>query len=276
MATVGIRYIVDDVDAAIDFYRRHLGFSEVMHPAPTFAMLVRGDLRLALSAPGAGPGGGGRPMPDGALPRPGGWNRFTVEVDDLERAVAGLRAAGVHMRNDIVAGVGGKQILIDDPSGNPIELFEPTRPEARLTAPADPGEPAGGHRVHPIGRVESALIDPARAPKQGGEGAPDAWLVIDRDLREGLRGLEAGADILVLTWLHRSRRDELVTHPRGDRTRPEQGVFSTRSPARPNPIGLHRVTVLEVSDSRLRVGPLEAIDGTPIVDIKPVIAGDGR
>jgi catechol 2,3-dioxygenase-like lactoylglutathione lyase family enzyme len=131
MATVSVRYIVDDVDAAIAFYCRRLGFDEVMHPAPSFAMLSRGDLRLVLSAPGGGPGGG-QAMPDGTSPRPGGWNRFALEVDDLERLVGELRAAGARFRNDIVTGVGGRQILLEDPSGNPVELFEPTRPEARL------------------------------------------------------------------------------------------------------------------------------------------------
>ena len=132
MATVSVRYIVNDVDAAIDFYCRHLGFQEVMHPAPTFAMLSRGDLRLVLSAPGGGPGGGGQAMPDGTMPQPGGWNRFSLEVSDLAATVEALRKEGAHFRNDIVTGLGGKQILLDDPSGNPIELFEPTLPEAKL------------------------------------------------------------------------------------------------------------------------------------------------
>jgi len=131
MTTVSVRYIVDDVDAAIEFYCGQLGFAEVMHPAPAFAMLAKGDLRLVLSAPGGGPGGGA-PMPDGQLPKPGGWNRFQLEVADLEAAVAMLRSAGARFRNDIVNGVGGKQILVEDPSGNPVELFEPTRQEARL------------------------------------------------------------------------------------------------------------------------------------------------
>jgi catechol 2,3-dioxygenase-like lactoylglutathione lyase family enzyme len=131
MATVSVRYIVNDVDAAIAFYCEQLGFQEQMHPAPTFAMLTRGDLRLALSAPG-GPGGGGQAMPDGTVPEPGGWNRFSIEVSDLASMTQRLRDAGVHFRNDIVTGVGGKQVLIDDPSGNPVELFEPALPEARL------------------------------------------------------------------------------------------------------------------------------------------------
>lgn len=131
MATVGVRYIVDDVDSALDFYKERLGFEEVMHPAPTFAMLSLGDLRLALSAPGGGPGGGGA-MPDGTLPEPGGWNRIQVEVSDLSAVVEGLRDNGVTFRNEIVTGVGGSQVIIEDPSGNPVELFEPARDEARL------------------------------------------------------------------------------------------------------------------------------------------------
>jgi catechol 2,3-dioxygenase-like lactoylglutathione lyase family enzyme len=134
MATVSVRYIVTDVDAAIAFYCQQLGFTEVMHPAPAFAMLSRGDLRLTLSVPGGGPGGG-QAMPDGTLPAPGGWNRFALEVSDLDALVAALRAHGARFRNDIVTGVGGRQILVEDPSGNPVELFEPTRDEARLSAP---------------------------------------------------------------------------------------------------------------------------------------------
>ena len=134
MPHVSVRYIVVDVEAAITFYCGQLGFREDLHPNPSFAMLSRGDLRLVLSRPGGGPGGG-QAMPDGRLPEPGGWNRFSLEVSDLAARVEELRQAGVHFRNEIVSGVGGKQILIDDPSGNPVELFEPTIPEARLTAP---------------------------------------------------------------------------------------------------------------------------------------------
>jgi catechol 2,3-dioxygenase-like lactoylglutathione lyase family enzyme len=118
-----VRYIVDDVDAAIGFYTELLGFSVVMHPAPAFAMLSRGDLRLLLSAPGGGPGGGAA-MPDGRVPEPGGWNRFQLEMGDLEAEVERLRGAGATFRNEIVTGVGGKQILLEDPAGNCVELFE--------------------------------------------------------------------------------------------------------------------------------------------------------
>jgi catechol 2,3-dioxygenase-like lactoylglutathione lyase family enzyme len=128
---VTVRYIVDDVDAALAFYCERLGFTEVMHPAPSFAMLSRGDLRLALSAPGGGPGGGSAAMPDGTMPAPGGWNRFSLEVDDLDATASELRAAGARFRNEIVDGVGGRQVLVEDPSGNPVELFQPTTQQAR-------------------------------------------------------------------------------------------------------------------------------------------------
>jgi catechol 2,3-dioxygenase-like lactoylglutathione lyase family enzyme len=123
MTIVSVRYIVDRVDEAIEFYTNHLDFQLDMHPAPGFAMLSRGNLRLLLNAPGAG--GAGQAMPDGRKPAPGGWNRIQIEVDDLAAKVAMLRQAGAHFRNDIVIGNGGKQILLDDPAGNCIELFEP-------------------------------------------------------------------------------------------------------------------------------------------------------
>jgi catechol 2,3-dioxygenase-like lactoylglutathione lyase family enzyme len=131
MPTVQVRYIVHDVKAAIAFYCEHLGFHLDMHPAPPFAMLSRGDLRLVLSAPNPA-AGGGQAMPDGTKQEPGGWNRFSIEVSDLAATVEMLRNAGAHFRNEIVTGVGGKQVIVDDPSGNPIELFQPIVPEARL------------------------------------------------------------------------------------------------------------------------------------------------
>ena len=126
-------------------------------------------------------------------------------------------------------------------------------------------------RVVPVARVESALTDRGQAPRQGDEGAPDAWLVFEPAMAGGIAGLTAGAELIVLTWLDQSDRTVLAVHPRGDASRPEVGVFSTRSPDRPNPIGLHRVTVRETAGLRIRVGPLEALDGTPVLDIKPVL-----
>jgi tRNA-Thr(GGU) m(6)t(6)A37 methyltransferase TsaA len=128
--------------------------------------------------------------------------------------------------------------------------------------------------LEPVGTVVSPLTDLGDAPKQGDEGAPDAWIEFEAAAVEGLRGIEPGQDVLVLTWLDRASRDVLAVHPRSDPSRPLQGVFSTRSPDRPNPIGLHRVTVLAIEEGRLRVGPLEALDGTPVIDVKPVLAGD--
>jgi catechol 2,3-dioxygenase-like lactoylglutathione lyase family enzyme len=138
MATVQVRYIVRDVPAAIDFYVQRLGFTLEMHPAPAFAMLSRGDLRLVLSMPNPA-GGGGQPMPDGTPQEPGGWNRFAIEVHDLPAKVAALRNAGVQFRNEVVTGVGGRQIIVEDPSGNPVELFEPLVAEARLQSGRSPG-----------------------------------------------------------------------------------------------------------------------------------------
>ncbi|HXE99026.1 MAG TPA: tRNA (N6-threonylcarbamoyladenosine(37)-N6)-methyltransferase TrmO [Solirubrobacterales bacterium] len=128
--------------------------------------------------------------------------------------------------------------------------------------------------VTPVGTVESSLKDPALAPKQGDEGAPEAWLVFDPTVAEALDGIRVGDDVIVLTWLDRARRDVLRVHPRGDASRPELGVFSTRSQHRPNPIGLHRVEVASIEGDRVRVRGLEAVDGTPIIDVKPVLTTD--
>jgi tRNA-Thr(GGU) m(6)t(6)A37 methyltransferase TsaA len=118
------------------------------------------------------------------------------------------------------------------------------------------------------------MTDPESAPKQGDEGAPDAWLTFEANVLEGLHGIEPGDELLILTWLDRADRDALVVHPRGDTTRPPAGVFTTRSPHRPNPIGLHRVEVLSIEGERIKVNNLEALDGTPIIDVKPVLSAD--
>jgi len=128
--------------------------------------------------------------------------------------------------------------------------------------------------LQPIGRVDSSLTSVGSAPRQADEGAPAAWLVFDPQMREGLRGLHAGQRVIVITWLDRARRDVLSLHPRGDSSRPMAGVFSTRSPHRPNPLGLHEVEIIAVDGLRVQVRHLEAIDGTPIVDLKPVLTGD--
>ncbi|MDQ1428042.1 MAG: hypothetical protein QOK39_1518 [Acidimicrobiaceae bacterium] len=131
------------------------------------------------------------------------------------------------------------------------------------------------YTLRAIGRVESPLTERAMAPKQGDEGAPDAWLVFDADVAGGLQGLEVGAQVLVLTWLDRAQRDVVVVRPRGDPGRAERGVFGTRSPDRPNPIGLHRVEILAIDGLRVQVCDLEALDGTPILDVKAVLDAIG-
>ncbi len=125
--------------------------------------------------------------------------------------------------------------------------------------------------LYPIGFLQSPLKEPGEAPMQGHEGAPDAWLEVHTSVAEGLEALAVGDEIIVITWLHQAQRDILKVHPRGDETMPLAGVFATRSPDRPNPLGLHRVMVLEIAGERLKVGPIEAIDGTPVLDIKPVL-----
>lgn len=129
----------------------------------------------------------------------------------------------------------------------------------------------GPYEVKPIGWVESPLVDRELGPKQGDEGSPDAWLAFDPSVTDGLRDLQPGAEVIVLTWLHQADRDVLRVHPRDDLKNPEQGVFSTRSPDRPNPIGLHRVEILSIEGTRIRVRNLEVVDGTPVVDVKPTL-----
>ena len=147
---------------------------------------------------------------------------------------------------------------------------------ARLPAAdvGDDGVSQARFEVTAIGEVESPLTDRESAPHQGDEGSPDAWLVFEPGVLEGLEGIRPGDQVIVLTWLDRAGRDVLRVHPRGDVSRAQQGVFSTRSPDRPNPIGLHRVEIASIAGRRVRVRNLEALDGTPIVDVKPVLSGD--
>lgn len=168
------------------------------------------------------------------------------------------------------------------PGGQPRVVFGFTITRAKIVAiegRKSMGQPHSGdeslsyqrYELHPIGWVESPLVDRAVAPKQGNEGSPDAWLAFDARFSEGLRDLQVGDEVIVLTWLDRAQRDVLVVHPRGDSANPQQGVFNTRSPDRPNPIGLHRVRILAIQGLRIQVRDLEALDRTPIVDLKPVL-----
>lgn len=146
--------------------------------------------------------------------------------------------------------------------------MEKNAKQAKTGSSAKPGSRP---QLRPIGVIRSALKERSKAPKQGSEGAPDAWLEVDRFAEKALNGLAVGDGIIILTWLHRARRDVLKVHPRSDPRQPLTGVFATRSPDRPNPIGLHRATVRKIARNRLRIGPIEAIDGTPVIDIKPVL-----
>jgi flavin reductase (DIM6/NTAB) family NADH-FMN oxidoreductase RutF/predicted enzyme related to lactoylglutathione lyase len=173
MAGSSVRYIVDDVDSAIEFYTRHLGFHLDMHPAPPFAMLSRGALRLLLSAP-VGQGGGAQPMPDGRRPEPGGWNRIQLEVGDLAGEVETLRKAGARFRNDIVTGIGGSQILLEDPAGNPIELFQPA---SRPGHGASEGTDSGGAIAALFGRLTVGVHVVGVAHGGQRDGFTAAWLM---------------------------------------------------------------------------------------------------
>jgi tRNA-Thr(GGU) m(6)t(6)A37 methyltransferase TsaA len=139
------------------------------------------------------------------------------------------------------------------------------------TTKRSPDQRAEPARLRPIGTIRSTLTTRTGAPKQGSEGAPDAWLEVSKFAAPALDGLVAGGDIIVITWLHQARRNVLQVHPRSDRRRPLTGVFATRSPDRPNPLGLHRVTIRRITGEGLLIGPIEAIDGTPVVDLKPVL-----
>ena len=147
-----------------------------------------------------------------------------------------------------------------------VNKKEVSRKKARATG-------GRGAQLRPIGVIRSIIKERSKAPKLASEGAPDAWLEVSPVVAEGIDGLLVGQEIIVITWLHRARRDVLKVHPRGNRNNPLTGVFATRSPDRPNPVGLHRVTVRRLVGNRLRIGPIEAIDGTPVIDIKQVLPG---
>jgi tRNA-Thr(GGU) m(6)t(6)A37 methyltransferase TsaA len=194
------------------------------------------------------------------------WGRAAFVADAQTRALAARSASYQPAERYVLFELGVERAASTVYGGD-----RPVR--RRWAAPARPetGESATTYPVRPIGVVRSALASLEAAPRQGDEGAPEAWLELDERLAPALAGIAAGDDLLVLTWLHRAERDRLQVHPRGDRARPLAGVFATRSPHRPNPVGLHRVTVLAVEGLRLKVAPLEAIDATPIVDLKPVL-----
>jgi tRNA-Thr(GGU) m(6)t(6)A37 methyltransferase TsaA len=264
----------DDLPRLLRFYRDQLGFAESFRfpdgpGEPDFAVLALGPAQLGFGKAGT-PSLHGRPRASDT----GNRVEVCVYVDDgpsVDRAVRRLGAAGAPVLAEPADQPWGERAAyVADPDGTPILIVGPREPAAAPDAPA-----GGAYTIEPIGVVRSPLTDPAAAPKQGDEGAPDAWLEFEARFRTGLRDLRPGTEALVLTWLDRARRDVLAVHPRGDESRPETGVFSTRSPHRPNPVGLHRVGVLAVDldadRPRVQVSDLEALDGTPIVDVKPVL-----
>lgn len=190
-----------------------------------------------------------------------GTTAYTLTFPTKGDGIHDLRSYFVDTDGRIHGTGEGRDATADDPEA-PENEWAPRRKHMKAFA------------VRAIGHVESELTDLASAPRQADEGAPPAWLVFDEDVAEGLRTLRVGDEVLVMTWLDRARRDVLSVHPRGDTSRAEEGVFSTRSPDRPNPIGLHRVEITAVEGRRVRVRHLEAIDGTPIIDVKPVLSDD--
>jgi tRNA-Thr(GGU) m(6)t(6)A37 methyltransferase TsaA len=202
---------------------------------------------------------------------------FWIGEPDFDRVFERIRERGVPYWSDphkehlgeIYRHDGGRGLYFDDPDGHLLEVL--TRPYGSGT----PGAlPAGAGPLRAVGVVRSQLTRRKDAPKQGSEGAPDAWVEIDPAFREALDGIAAGSEVILLTWLHLGDRAVLRVRPRRDPKNPITGVFATRSPDRPNPIGLHRVRVLEIADAtRLRVEPLEVVDGTPVLDVKPVLPG---
>jgi tRNA-Thr(GGU) m(6)t(6)A37 methyltransferase TsaA len=267
--------LTDDLPRLLGFYRDELGFTESFRfpdgpGEPEFAVLALGPAQLGFGKAGT-PSLHGQPRASGT----GNRVEVCVYVDDgpsVDRAVQRLRAAGAPLLAEPADQPWGERAAyVADPDGTPILIVGPLEPAAAPgTGPEDQV-----YAIDPIGVVRSPLTDPATAPKQGDEGAPEAWLEFDGRFRTGLRDLRPGGQAIVLTWLDRARRDVLTVHPRGDTSRPETGVFSTRSPHRPNPVGLHRVGVLAVDldadHPRVRVRDLEALDGTPVVDVKPVL-----
>ena len=196
--------------------------------------------------------------------------RRTVDGGRTELAV--LTERGSAGPNKVASGPSRRQLHYGRPTRAADIAALPSRTESGMHSAMPPTRDE--YTIHPIGVVRSTLLSRVNAPRQGSEGAPDAWIEVDEATAAALTGLVAGDEIVVLTWLHQAERNVLEVHPRGDLSNPIAGVFATRSPDRPNPIGLHRVTIREIAGSRLRVGPIEAIDGTPVVDIKIAIATD--
>ncbi len=239
------RIVVRDVGGLVDFLRRAFGASgEVVGDRPAIVRL--GDSVLMVSGVG---------------PRPATPAFLYLYVDDADATHARAVAAGARsLEPPLDTPYGDRRAMVEDGWGNVWQI---------ATAAGGGRSVAGTLTV--VGSVRSPLTDAGQAPRQGDEGAPDAWIDLHPSLAPAVLGLGVGDEIIIITWLHRADRGVLQVHPRGEAHRPLTGVFATRSPHRPNPLGLHQVTVRAIEGTTLKVGPLEAIDGTPVVDIKPVI-----
>jgi tRNA-Thr(GGU) m(6)t(6)A37 methyltransferase TsaA len=234
------RIVVDDVGGLAAFVRDVFGATgDVMEERPT--VMTIGDARIMISGTG---------------PRPATPAFLYVYVDDADATYRRAVAAGARtIEEPLATEYGDRRAMVEDAWGNAWQIATSSR-----AAPAP-------FELRPIGVVRSSITTRSASPRQGAEGAPDAWLELDADMLDGLDGLRVGEDVVLITWLHLGDRDTLKVHPRNDPSR-YCGVFATRSPDRPNPLGLHRVTVRAIEGTRLLVGPLEVIEGTPIVDLK--------
>jgi tRNA-Thr(GGU) m(6)t(6)A37 methyltransferase TsaA len=249
------RIVVDDVAGLVEFLRQAFDAAGELH-ADRPAILRIGDSMIMIS--GVGP----RPTAPAFL------YLFVEDADITYRRALGAGARSLEEPGDMP--YGDRRAMVEDRWGNVWQLAThqgQVATESAVTVPAD----AGRFVLTAVGAVRSTLIELTEAPRQGDEGAPDAWIDLDGGFADALGGLRLGDEIVIVTWLHQSKRDVLKVHPRGDPNAPLTGVFATRSPDRPNPLGLHRVTVLAIDGTKLKVGPMEAIDGTPIVDIQPVL-----
>jgi tRNA-Thr(GGU) m(6)t(6)A37 methyltransferase TsaA len=242
------RIVTGDVAGLVDFLRQAFEASGEVAPDRPAIMRI-GDSVIMISGVG----------PREAMPA-----FLYLYVDDTDATYRrALQAGAESIEPPAEMPYGDRRAMVQDRWGNVWQIAT-AGPEAPVAAET--------FAVRAVGRVRSSLRQREQAPRQGDEGAPDAWIDVDGALAQALSGLEVGDQLVVITWLHRSERDVLQVHPRGDTSVPLTGVFATRSPDRPNPLGLHRVMVLAIDGTKLKVGPLEAIDGTPIVDIKPVLS----
>jgi tRNA-Thr(GGU) m(6)t(6)A37 methyltransferase TsaA len=244
MQTLTPRIVVDDVAGLVAFLRQAFGAAGAVETDRPSRMRI-GDSVVLVSAVG---------------PRPATAAFLYVYVDDADAAY----------RRAVAAGARSLEAPLDTPYGDRRGMVADRWGNVWQIASATGRTPT--YALEPVGVVRSPLRERAEAPMQGFEGAPDAWLELAPAVAEALDGLHVGDEIIVITWLHRASRATLKVHPRSDPRQPLAGVFATRSPDRPNPLGLHRVTVRAIDGTRLEVGPLEALDGTPVVDLKPVLA----